>query len=339
MNLAFRHRGFVARKCEWLLCVFLSPASLLIAQQLPPAGAIKTSVNLIQIPVLVRDHKGHSVANLRPADFTVYDNDKAKPIARFRYVSPESTAGHGSVGTVSPTEASTDIAPNGTSGHGEPEQRFALIVIPQLQFASRFFALQALDKALREHLLDGTTVAIVDNSSLVLPFTDNRDSVAEALKKMQSIKMSPCVGGPWLAAAWDRLSQMRSMPGRKFLLMFTDSGLDPQCMGIREFGSGNSPWRLLRSALSSDVAIYPVDARGVLPVIPGGDASRPAYFGPGAPNAIGQINGMLSVRGEYQSMRSALCASAPSHPLHAMPPRITRNSDRPRASDRTMVAT
>jgi hypothetical protein len=36
-------------------------------------------------------------------------------------------------------------------------------------------------------------------------------------------------------------------------------------------------------------------------------------------------------------MRSAPCASAPSHPLHAMPPRITRNSDRPRASDRTMV--
>src|ERR1700732_2885872 len=46
-----------------------------------------------------------------------------------------------------------------------------------------------------------------------------------------------------------------------------------------------------------------------------------------------------AVRGEYQSMRSALCASAPSHPFHAMPPRITRNSDRPRASDRTMVAT
>ena len=47
----------------------------------------------------------------------------------------------------------------------------------------------------------------------------------------------------------------------------------------------------------------------------------------------------LSVRGEYQSMRSALCAPAPSHPLHVMPPRITRNSDRPRASDRTMVDT
>jgi hypothetical protein len=29
---------------------------------------------------------------------------------------------------------------------------------------------------------------------------------------------------------------------------------------------------------------------------------------------------------------------APSHPLHVMPSRITRNSHRPRASDRTMVA-
>ena len=50
-------------------------------------------------------------------------------------------------------------------------------------------------------------------------------------------------------------------------------------------------------------------------------------------------SGDARFEGEYQSMRSAPCASAPSHPLHAMPPRITRNSDRPRASDRTMVTT
>ena len=46
-----------------------------------------------------------------------------------------------------------------------------------------------------------------------------------------------------------------------------------------------------------------------------------------------------SVRGEYQIAGSTPCASAPSHRYHAMPPRKTRNSDRPRASDRTMVAT
>ena len=37
-------------------------------------------------------------------------------------------------------------------------------------------------------------------------------------------------------------------------------------------------------------------------------------------------------------MRSAARALAPSHPLHVMPSRITRNSHWPRASDRTMVA-
>ena len=37
-------------------------------------------------------------------------------------------------------------------------------------------------------------------------------------------------------------------------------------------------------------------------------------------------------------MRSASRALAPSHPLHVMPSRITRYSHRPRASDRTMVA-
>ena len=47
----------------------------------------------------------------------------------------------------------------------------------------------------------------------------------------------------------------------------------------------------------------------------------------------------VRVREEYQSMRSAARALAPSHPLHVMPPRITRNSHRPRASDRTMVDT
>src|SRR6266576_3538744 len=42
-------------------------------------------------------------------------------------------------------------------------------------------------------------------------------------------------------------------------------------------------------------------------------------------------SGDARFEGEYQSMRSAPCASAPSHPLHAMPSRITRNSYRPRA--------
>src|SRR5262249_26173634 len=41
-------------------------------------------------------------------------------------------------------------------------------------------------------------------------------------------------------------------------------------------------------------------------------------------------SGDARFEGEYQSMSWALGAAAPSPPLHAMPPRRTRNSDRPR---------
>ena len=53
---------------------------------------------------------------------------------------------------------------------------------------------------------------------------------------------------------------------------------------------------------------------------------------------VGSVLETLGSRG-YQIGGPTLCASAPSHRSHAMPPRRTRNSDRPRASDRTMVAT
>ena len=53
---------------------------------------------------------------------------------------------------------------------------------------------------------------------------------------------------------------------------------------------------------------------------------------------VGSVLETLGSRGVSDSW-SDPCASAPSHRSHAMPPRRTRNSDRPRASDRTMVAT
>ena len=51
---------------------------------------------------------------------------------------------------------------------------------------------------------------------------------------------------------------------------------------------------------------------------------------------VGRVLEMLGSRGVSVNEIGPVCL-APSHPLHAMPPRITRNSHRPRASDRTMV--
>jgi VWFA-related protein len=290
----------VAKAKGLLLCGLLLFGSFLSAQQFPGSDALKKSVNLIQVPVIVRDRRGHAVTDLKATDFHVYDNGQPEAISRFLYVRAGSEAQTPRTnGVLKPSVDSRELSKN-TSLSGSAsdilDHPHILIVIPQLQLASRSVALQAIQKAVKKHLLDGAAVAIVDSSTIALPFTYDRDAVMAATTKMQNVKISPCLGGPWIAAAWERLWQMRSIPGRKFLVFFTDLGLDSHCLGMHEFGAGNSPWRLVRPALSSGVAIYPVYAQGVVPVILGGDASKPNYFGPdeSSPDSLSQISGMFS---------------------------------------------
>lgn len=299
MNWVLRYEESLGATTKGLLCALVLLGSFLGAQQLPGSDALKKSVNLIQVSVVVRDRKGRAVTDLKATDFHVYDNGNWEAISRFLYVQAgsggnkqeENDAAEAVDSSRPPASKPPDRTVTAT-----PDHPHILIVIPQLQLASRFFALQAIQKAVKEHLLDGAVVAIVDNSSVILPFTRDRDSIVDALGRLQRVKVSPCVGGPWIAAANERLSQMRSMPGRKFLVIFSDLGLDSQCLGIHEFGTGNSPWLLLRLALSSDVAIYPVYARGVVPVILAGDASTENYFGSdeSVPSSLTQISGMFS---------------------------------------------
>lgn len=125
-------------------------------------------------------------------------------------------------------------------------------------------------------------VSIVDDSSgRTLLFTPDRDSIMHAVEKMEGIKVNPCNLGPWVVVAEDRLSQMRSVPGRKFMLIFSDGPkLDPQCVKHDFFASVNSPTLLVGLALNSNVAVYPIDPRGAAPVVPGGDASTGPPFLP-----------------------------------------------------------
>lgn len=62
MNWAFTYEVSTAKICIglfYILLILLLLPSTLTAQHLPPSAVVKKSVNLIQVPVVVRDSKGH----------------------------------------------------------------------------------------------------------------------------------------------------------------------------------------------------------------------------------------------------------------------------------------
>ena len=64
-------------------------AAALASGQAPPAPAqdstytFKSNVNVVLVPVIVRDKEGRAVGNLKKEDFQVFDNDKPQVISGF----------------------------------------------------------------------------------------------------------------------------------------------------------------------------------------------------------------------------------------------------------------
>ena len=63
---------------------------------------------------------------------------------------------------------------------------------------------------------------------------------------------------------------MKTMTGRKSIVLFTDF-YKPD----NKYIYVTQPWDIYDLARETGVPVYPVDSRGVVPVIPGGDASTP----------------------------------------------------------------
>lgn len=53
-------------------------------QQPPPTATFRSSVDLVRVAAVVRDHKGRFVQDLTARDFEVFDGGKSRPITEFR---------------------------------------------------------------------------------------------------------------------------------------------------------------------------------------------------------------------------------------------------------------
>jgi VWFA-related protein len=171
-----------------------SPNTAEMASRDAPA-TFSTKVNLVMVPVVVRDGKGKAIGTLQKEDFQLFDKGKPQVISKFSV----EKAGE----TVIPAEVATDdaalenAAPAGTAKTPAPiAQRFAVYLFDDVhtRTSDLIQARDAADRHLSESL-DATTRAAIFTTSGQgnVDFTDDRTKLHEALMKLM---WRPTMGAP-----------------------------------------------------------------------------------------------------------------------------------------------
>jgi VWFA-related protein len=159
-------------------------------------ATFSTKVNLVMVPVVVRDSKGNAIGTLQKDDFQLFDKGKPQVISKFSL----EKAGEATI----PAEVATDDtaleSAAGASAAAKPPsaiaQRFVIYLFDDVHTGTGDLiqVRQAADRHLAETLDATTRAAIVTTSGQGnLDFTDDRAKLHEALLKLMP---RPTIGGP-----------------------------------------------------------------------------------------------------------------------------------------------
>ena len=148
------------------------------------AATFSTRVNLVQVPVVVRDSKGKAIGNLTKEDFELYDKGKLQTISRF---SIERSADKPPVDPTSSDSIQTAAGVESSTGSQVIPNRFVAYFFDDLHinFADLLQVQAATIKHLRETLRPTDRVAIYTSSGIgVLDFTDDLEKMIEAINRV-----------------------------------------------------------------------------------------------------------------------------------------------------------
>jgi len=177
-------RGLAALPQFFLI---LCAASLLAAQQPeppPPNSVIKSNVNEVLVPVVVRDGQGNAVGNLTKENFQILDNGKPQVTSGFTVIEHASETPYATASSsATAPSSSSDVAPRPAQA-----QRFVVFLFDDLNLSDSDLNLaqKTASKLLEESLPASDTVAVLSTSGTNSGLTRDRAKLQQTILSLKS---------------------------------------------------------------------------------------------------------------------------------------------------------
>jgi VWFA-related protein len=303
---------------------------------------IKVQRNEVLVDVRVYDKKGNSVTNLKPSDFTVYEDGKLQKVNSFSFENVEALLQASEKNGKAPV---IDLAklprttPQATLKRLVENHRLIVLYfdLSSLQIDDLMRSLKSAQNFIQKQMSPADLVAVVTYSSdlqLVQDFTNNKPLLSKDVKNILVGPSSTLASNGSVGAAGgsdsfgntivtqntgdaftpdetefnifntdEKLSALQSLaemlqavPGRKSVIDFSS--------GITQTGVDNEAQlnATIDAANRADTSFYNIDARGLLAMPPGGDASSASPSG----NSIYTAGAVSSEISSLHSSRDTL---------------------------------
>ena len=312
-----------------LALMFFLPSAT--AQQQQPF-TIRVDTQLVVETVVVKDKDGKNLEGLIDKDFTVTEDGVPQTISVFQFERLEDTpapappagAQQPAAEVVQP-KIPTQITPP-PPGDSRYRNRRLLVLFFDLMNVSpadQLRAFTAADKFIRTQMKTPDLVAIMSFAAgsvkVLQDFTNDQEALFAVLEKLiypddndnATADTTAAFGqdtGEFnifntdrqLAALQTAVSMLKTVNEQKSLVYFAG--------GLRLNGTDNQAQlrATINAAIRSNVAFFPVDARGLVATLPLGDATRPS------PGGIGVFNGNMAMSSitNFQRSQDSLYALA-----------------------------
>ena len=290
--------------------------TLCLAGQQQEITTFKTTTKLVVVDVFARGKNGKTIENLKKEDFTVLENGKQQEIAVFEFQriaedEPAVGAANAERGAVAPAPAAS-ARPNTinvqTAGKVQYKDKRLLVLFfdfSSMQPQEQIRAQQSAMKFLNEQMTPSDMVSIMTLGASVqvaCDFTNDRDRLTQAIRGFRigqaselaieadtgDVNSSEYTGAAFvadetefnifntdrkLAGLESAVRMLAPLPEKKALIYFS-SGIPKT--GVENHSQIEST---VNAAIRANVAFYPIDARGLVALAPGGDASKAAPKG------------------------------------------------------------